>query len=380
VRDLGVCVHIGGTNGKGSCAAFVESIARCSGLRTALFTSPHLERFAERMQVGGRPLDEELILAAYERMREVVASYAADDQPSFFEQITIVGLHLLAQARPELSVIEVGLGGRLDATNVIRAEVACVTGVALDHQDVLGNDLQEIAREKAGIFKAGQRVVIGCSGLAEAVPTLIEAAERAGVASSTVVRRPLADSSPLGLAGSYQRANAAAALAVVAELQALKVLPVDPQLVAAGLARTRHPGRIEQVGARPRVILDGAHNPHGAAALAVEMAAWPGPRVLVVGVSGDKDLAGILEPLRAAADLVIATSGSHPRLRPAAEVAAGIRGRDGLVVDDLAVALELAKQRAGSDGTVVVAGSLFLVGEARQLVRLAGRGLSHAHA
>lgn len=379
-RGLGLCVHIGGTNGKGSCAAFVDSVARACGLRTGLFTSPHLTHFAERFQVQGQPADDHAVLDAYDRMCAVTSGLEPRDQPTFFEQITVMGVLLLSRAALDLTILEVGLGGRLDATNAIRSEVACVTGVALDHQDILGHDVRAIAREKAGIFKAGQRVVIGRSGEPEAVPVLIEAAERAGVAALTVVTEPAPEYLSLGLAGAHQRDNAAAALAVVEHLRALGALPGDVDVaerIAYGLAHVRHPGRIERVAGDPLVILDGAHNPHGAAALAREMAHWPRPRVLVLGMSGDKDAAAMLAELCPQADAVICSQADNPRSRPAADLfdialamrpalARSVAGPERLSVEpNVRQALARARELAGTDGTVVVAGSLFLVGEAR---------------
>lgn len=364
-RRIGMRVHVGGTNGKGSTCAFVTSIARAAGRRTALFTSPHLVRFAERFVIDGQPVSDDLLIEA----GDAVARAGADDL-TFFEQITAMGLWMFAQADIDTAILEVGLGGRLDATNAIPAEIAAVTGVALDHQDILGPTLAGIAAEKAGIFKPDQRVVIGRAGEPEAVPWLRDAAMAAGASEITIVDAPVPGDWPLGIAGAHQRDNAACAMAIARHLAALGHLPDDERMWRAALARTRWPGRLDAVA--PGVILDGAHNPHGAAALARAMDALPAPRVLVLAVSRDKDVDGIIAPLIARAHAVVATVYGQERSLPAPELADRVRA---LAPDlpcthapDVAAALTEARARAGQSGTVLVAGSLFLVGAARQVL------------
>lgn len=358
-----VRVHVGGTNGKGSTVAFVEAICRAAGRRTARFTSPHLVGFAERFTIDGAPAPDDLIVAA----GEAVAA-AGGDVLTFFEQVTVMGLWMFARAGVEVAILEVGLGGRLDATNAVPAEIAAVTGVALDHQDWLGGTLRAIAAEKAGIFKPGQRAVIGRAGEPEAVPWLASAAAAAGVAACTIVDAPVPADWPLGLAGAHQRDNAACALAIARHLAELGHVPEDESPWRRALASARLPGRLEPVA--PGVVLDGAHNPHGAAALARAMEDLPAPRVLVLAVSRDKDVAGIVAPLAARAQAVVVTAYAQERALPAAELAAIVRAAAPSVpcseAPGVARALEQARARADAGGTVVVAGSLFLAGEARQ--------------
>ncbi|HWN67315.1 MAG TPA: Mur ligase family protein, partial [Haliangium sp.] len=364
-QRMGMRVHVGGTNGKGSTVAFVEAICRAAGQRTARFTSPHLVRFAERFVIDGQPAPDDLILAA----GEAVAA-AGGDGLTFFEQVTAMGLWMFAEAGVDTAILEVGLGGRLDATNAVPAEIAAVTGVALDHQDWLGSTLAAIAAEKAGIFKPGQRVVIGRAGEPEAVPWLASAATAARVAACTVVDAPVPPDWPLGLGGQHQRDNAACALAIARHLAVLGHLPDDETLWRQGLARARFPGRLEPVA--PGVFLDGAHNPHGAAALGRTMAALPAPRVLVLATSRDKDVAGIASALAGHAQAVVATAYGQERALPAAELAAIVRAVAPAVpcteAPDCTAALAQARALAGPGGTVLVAGSLFLVGEARQVL------------
>ncbi|ACY16255.1 bifunctional folylpolyglutamate synthase/dihydrofolate synthase [Haliangium ochraceum] len=373
-RRMRVRVHIGGTNGKGSTAAFTEAIARAAGHRTGRFSSPHLHRFAERFVIDGAAVDDEALIAA----GDAVAA-AGGEQLTFFEQTTAMAMWLFAERGVEVGVIEVGLGGRLDATNAVSAEVAAVTGVAMDHQEYLGDTLAAIAAEKAGIFKPGQRVVVGRAGEREAVPWLVEAARAAGAAAVTVVQEPSPAALALRLRGPHQRDNAACALAIVEHLAILGHLDDNPARWRQAVAETRLPGRLEQVA--PEVFVDGAHNPHAARALAASLDALPRPRVLVLAMSRDKDQAGIAAALLPAVDAVVVTAYEQERATPVAALAA--------LVDELAPALHcervpgaaaavdrarellkrglLAGERpAGeSGGSVLVAGSLFLVGEAR---------------
>lgn len=370
-RHLGTIVHVGGTNGKGSTVAMIAALAAAQG-RVATYTSPHLSSLRERIAIDGAPIDEAALVAAAERV-----SAAGGDELTFFEQVTAMACVAIADARVAITVLEVGLGGRLDATNAVAAPVAVVTGVALDHQEILGATIAHIAAEKAGIFKPGQRVVIGASGEPAAVP-LLDAAARAAAASVITVIDDAAVAAvpaPLGLAGAHQRRNAAAALAALDQLEGLGMARVSPAARARALAAARHPGRFERVPAAPlpgapAVILDGAHNPHGAAALAAALLADGPPLVIVCALSRDKDARGIAEALAPAARAVVATRYSQERALPPAAVAAAFR--DALAgaapveeAPDVAAAL-IAAARLG--GPIAVAGSLMLVGEARVLL------------
>lgn len=358
--DLGRVLHVGGTNGKGSTVAIAAAIAGAAGARVGRYTSPHLASIRERVVVDDTPVSERQLVELAAR-----ADRAGLAELTFFEQITVLGLLHLASARPDLTILEVGLGGRLDATNVVNADVAVVTGVAYDHQAMLGDTLAAIAQEKAGIWKRDRHAVIGASGLPDAVPTLRAAARAVGVASLDEVDDAATLAVPeVALRGAHQRRNAAAAVAGLARLGL-----ADPQHVARGLREARHPGRLEQVSDGPVVLLDGAHNPHGAEALAAAVASLPRPRVLVLGVSEDKDVSAMLDALLPAFDRVIATAYDQPRaLAPAAlasSVAAHPAGGDVVVCHGAFDALGQGQAAAGAAGAVVVAGSLMLVGEVR---------------
>jgi dihydrofolate synthase/folylpolyglutamate synthase len=398
-RRLGTVVHVAGTNGKGSTVAMIAALL--AGKRVATYTSPHLSTLRERIVIEGALISEAALVAAADRVRA-----AGGDDLTFFEQLTAIAAVAIADANVDVTVLEVGLGGRLDATNAIAADVAIVTGIARDHEAILGETLAEIAAEKAGIFKPGQRIVVGASGEPAAVSVLAERA-RIGAAITVVDDAAIARVPPVALAGRHQRANAAAALAAIDHLEALGAVRVDPAARAHALATVRHPGRFEVIG---EVILDGAHNPHGAAALAATL----GERgeasvVLVVAVSADKDVRAIAAALAPVARAVIATryqqeramapdelaavfravdpaSGNDPSA-PRATTAGGSPDATSAVVShdaptapsdaaararftvetapDLASALAAARRHGG---TIVVCGSLFVVGEARVLL------------
>jgi dihydrofolate synthase/folylpolyglutamate synthase len=349
-RSLGAVVHVGGTNGKGSTVAMIAALA--AGRRVATYTSPHLSTLRERIVIEGEMISEPAFVAAAARV-----SAAGGDELTFFEQITAIAMVAIAETGVDVTVLEVGLGGRLDATNVVAAAVAVVTGVALDHEAILGSTIDAIAREKAGIFKAGQRAIVGTSGEAEGIPLLVAHARAAGVASVRVAD-DVAHVPPLSLAGEHQRQNAAAALAALDALQELGAVgDVDR---AAALARVSHPGRFERLG---DVIVDGAHNPHGARALAQTLRASALRPVLVIAVSADKDVAAIAAALAPEVRAVIATRYQQERALEPAALATHFPGAES--APDLATALALARRH----GTpILVAGSLFLAGEARVLL------------
>jgi dihydrofolate synthase/folylpolyglutamate synthase len=345
-------VHVAGTNGKGSVCAMVESIARAAGIRTGMYTSPHLCRFAERIRVDGEALTDDALAAILTR--------ALDEGPdlSFFETATLAAFLAFREAKVDLAVVEVGLGGRLDATNVIPTPVAAaITRIALDHQDRLGNTLEAIAREKAGIAKAGLDLLLG--EMPESVKAAIdEVAHAAGATTTRVSDVPLGVSLPdtLGLAGAHQRDNARIAAALGTRIGA----PVSA--ILHGLQQVQWPGRLERIG---DVLLDGAHNPDGARALAAHVAGLgiPPERVaLVFGALADKDWAGMLDALAPVATrrLYVTPQAASRGAAVASEMAAR---HPGVAADSLDAALGALAANAPS--LIVVCGSLVLVGQAR---------------
>ncbi|MEP7126802.1 MAG: Mur ligase family protein, partial [Byssovorax sp.] len=381
---------IAGSNGKGSTAAMVEAIARAAGLRTGLYTSPHLCRFAERIRIGGEPIDD----VGFERSLGAVLDQCRPDL-TFFESLTVAAFHAFREARVQLAVVEVGLGGRLDATNVIPAPICtAVTSISLEHTAILGDTIELVAREKAGILKPNARVVLGPLA-PEADRAITEIAERVGAGPITRVRRDGAFEpgailarwqggvtdlhgpteadrfhGKLALGGRHQADNAGVALGI-ARCLARRHLLIEPvPTTFVGLTTARWPGRYERIAIdaqRVTVILDGAHNPEGSRSLA-ELVAAENPsgdssrRALVFGALADKRWP---EMLSALAPLCARRYYTEPKGRAPAALAELAAVAPGTMVAEPrdAIARALAESRPGD--TILVTGSLFLVGEIR---------------
>ena len=407
-------VHVAGTKGKGSTAAMMAAALTASGASTGLYTSPHLERLEERYQIDGRPIEADELVGLVDEVRDKVEAMEADEGPSrrfgatFFEITTAAALLHFARREVGAVVLEVGMGGRLDSTNIVRPLVAVVTSIALDHTRQLGDTLGAIATEKAGIFKRGVPAV---SGVIEPEPR--ESVRRAAAARGCLLREigldfdyeerppagPLHGPTPsrarvrtwrtdwgeldVPLLGPHQAHNLAVALAgldALAEVDA--TLAVGRDDAARGFATLEWPARVEVMGTHPWLVVDGAHNVASAEALAATLRAhFPDvPRVLVFGTTRDKDLPGQLRALLPLFGATVATRYEHnPRAVPPADVAAAaeaIDGRTALVIADPAEALESARRLAGPGGLVCVTGSLFLAAETRAILR--GRAASPA--
>lgn len=369
-------LHVAGTNGKGSTAAMVESVLRAAGHRTGLYTSPHLVDFAERIRAGGATIPHDTVV-------ELVAEARATLEPAgvaltHFEFATLLAFEWFARIGVEVAVVEVGLGGRLDATNVIDAVVTAVTSIELDHEEFLGDDLAAIAAEKAGILLAGVPVVVGALPPVADTVVAARAAElgaplrRAGVDGRLVDGAgglafdavPGWDRLSLGLPGAFQRANAEVALGMLAAVQAR--FPCSPDAVRRGLRETAWPGRLATLGTAPLVLADAAHNPAGVEALCAELPGMLGgrPTVLVVAIMQDKPWEEMLARLVPFAHRVVSTQVGRRAVDAAALAAVAGRTRQATVRTDPRQAIAHACQLAGAGGAVVVTGSLFLVGEA----------------
>lgn len=365
------CVHIAGTNGKGSTAAMVESIARVAKKRTGLYTSPHLARFAERIRIDGDPIDDARLVRV---LRE-----ALDLGPSltFFEVATLAAFLAFRDAGVELAVLEVGLGGRLDATNVVTKPLACgITSIDLDHTDLLGDTLEAIAREKAAIAKPGVPLVVSRSIVdrPEVDAAIAEVAHRSGAprisAPESAARLESAGLPEAALVpalkGAHQRSNAEVA-AVLASLAGLPSSAIGP-----GIARARWPGRLEHVErAGIGYLLDGAHNVEGARALRAYCSEQPRPDWMVFGALADKPWRAIVDELAGIPRVGVVYA--PPKGRPPAsgdEVARyfGEHGARCDVAGSAADALARVEGQTPRPSTVLVAGSLYLVGETRALL------------
>lgn len=398
-RSLPV-ILIAGTNGKGSTALMIDSLLRALGLRVGRYASPHLVGVTERISIDGEPISAEAFDALVEEVSPLVelvdAQLLEGVRMTFFEVMTALAYAAFADAPVDVAVVEVGLGGRWDATNIVEAEVAVVCPVDLDHTHLLGGTVAEIAAEKAGIIKAGAKAVLAAQQPDAARVLLARCAEvgaevlREGVEFGLIGRTPAIGGQvlrldtaegPLGdlflpLFGAHMAQNAALAVAAVEAFLGGKPLP--PEVISAGLEQVEAPARLEIVRRSPTVVIDTCHNPHGARATidAVTEAFDFTPLVGVVAMMADKDVDGVLGIFAEAMTSVVCTSiGSTTRALPAADLgerAAGVFGADRVVVvPGMAEAIEEAVRladEAGPGSGVLVAGSVYAAGEARALL------------
>lgn len=373
-------VHVAGTNGKGSVAAMMASVLSASGLRVGLFTSPHLHRLVERFRIHGRPIGARELGRRVAELERFLASPRAPAL-TFFEVCTLLAFEWFRDRGCDIAVIEVGIGGRLDSTNVIVPEVSVIASVALDHQDKLGPTLRHIAREKAGVIKQGVPVVARTSdrGAAaviarraralEAPLVMAESAQsvpgRAGRYQTRWRGRSLAVRVPL--VGAYQAGNLGCALAALNCLRELG-WPITSGSLSRGLARVRWPGRLELLPGTPDVLCDAAHNAAAADELAAHLRALGAryPRkVLLFGVLKDKAYEEMLASLAPCFDACVFATPASPR----ALLSSDLRARfGGVAFDDVDTALKHARKLAKKNGLVVAAGSIFLMSAVRARV------------
>lgn len=399
-------VHVTGTNGKTSTSRMIESILRASGLRTGLMTSPHLRRVNERIVLDGLPVSNEALvrnwadIAPYLVMVDAELAAAGEPPLTYFEALTALAFAVFADAPVDVVVLEVGMGGEWDSTNVADGQVAVFTPIALDHQRRLGDTIAEIARTKAGIIKPSARVVSAIQPI-DALDELVRAAEL-DEATLAVERRDFAVEATtvavggqqitvrgrageyrdvyLPLYGDHQAQNAAVAIAAVESFLGDGSLAIAPDVLAEGLGTVTSPGRLQLVGVEPTVLVDAAHNPHGAAALAAALSEYFDfdEFVVVLGVLGDKDVHGIVEELAPVATRFVVTRSSSDRAISVDELERRVRQvapHDAVSSrEELAVALDVARGWASESPrrAVVVAGSITLVGEAIELAEREG--------
>ncbi|MCL4178744.1 MAG: bifunctional folylpolyglutamate synthase/dihydrofolate synthase [Verrucomicrobia bacterium] len=380
-------IHVAGTNGKGSTCAMLEGIYRAAGWRTGLFTSPHLVSFSERIQVDRQPIPRDDVVRLVERARTRLGELPADHHPTFFEVVVIMALEYFAEQQCGLVIWETGMGGRLDATNIVTPLASVITNIQFDHQKWLGNTRAQIAAEKGGIIKP-QIPVLTATDEPDALEVLTDIA-RAQEAPLTVVNRQhpaFADLAglPLALPGEHQRLNAALAAATVRQLQPL--LPVIAAHVRDGLAHVHWPGRLQLVTLANghRLLLDGAHNLAGVASLEQALARYfPGtPLNLVLGILEDKDwphMGGVLAPL---ARRVFCVPVRSERTASPAGLADSCRAANPGAEVRVCASVPEAMAESTRDPFTLVAGSLYLVGEAMEWLGLsptAGASESEAH-
>jgi len=396
-RDLRV-IHVAGSKGKGSTALFAEAILRAAGQRVGTFTSPHLERWTERFRIGGEEVSGDALASALGWLRphvEALAKEAPGKAPTFFDVITAAAFLLFRDAAIDCAVIEVGMGGRLDSTNVVDPAVACITTIELEHTDRLGTTHAAIAGEKAGILKRGRPAVIGALP-AEACAVVEARAQGLGAPLSRLGRELFAEvtssdasgvsvrlwdgrlevETKLSTLGLHQATNAALALACVR-----RAAPWSREALAsaarAGLAAARLPGRVELLGRRPWLVVDGAHTAESARALASALGTLARRRGrLVLSVSSGKNLAGILSALLPCFEEIFVTRADSLRSLDPSHVAGAIRAAGSRAtvhaVPNPFVALRAARQGLSEDDLLCATGSLYLAGIARKVLAAEG--------
>jgi dihydrofolate synthase/folylpolyglutamate synthase len=362
-------IHVVGTNGKSSTTRMIAEILAQHGLRTGAYLSPHLQSFAERIRVDGHDITDAQFGAAVARARRAAAlvdrSAEPDDEVTQFEALTAAAYSELARQQVEVAVIEAGLGGRYDATNVIPSSVTVLTGVGLEHTRWLGPTVADIATEKVDVLQRGSTLVLG----ADLAPDAVTVAKRvAAERQATIVEAGIDPGVPVGAPGAYQRRNfalaRAAAQAYLGEL--------DDDAVRAAAATVRVPGRLQKVDSEPLTLVDGAHNPDGTRALAESLPELVGGDhrvVAVVSILDDKDAAGMLAGLFGGAvtiDAIVLTSSQNPRALPPGTLQSLTRqlhGPPAEIVADPSRAVTRARELAGPDGVVIVTGSIYLIAE-----------------
>jgi dihydrofolate synthase/folylpolyglutamate synthase len=377
-------IHIGGTNGKGSTAAMMSSILQKEGFTVGLYTSPHLIRFTERIKVNGKEIEKEEVTDLTDWMREKVETAGIAAPFTFFDFTTAMALLYFKQKRVDLAILEVGLGGRLDSTNVVDPLLSIITNIGKDHEDILGKGVLRVAREKAGIIKEGRPLITAATqprvlGLfsktcrEKGAPFFRVGKDfryvPAGETSFSYegLRRKLWDLS-LNLRGTHQRINATTALGALEILDDLG-FRISNDAMAEGLKEVDWPGRLEMICSSPQVLLDGAHNPEGALSLraSLEKEFQYQHLILLIGIMKDKDIQAILHFLSPLADQIILT-------RPATDRAAspsflrkalGQNGKKAEVIEDLREAIDRGLSLTGKGDLLCITGSLYTVGEAR---------------
>lgn len=388
-------VQVAGTNGKGSVCAFLDSICRAADVRTGLYTSPHLISITERVKIDGVDISEDEFARHATRVRETAEALLSDGQlayrPTFFEQVTAIALLAFAEAKVELAILETGMGGRFDAVTAAKAEIAAITRIDLDHQEYLGDTIEEIAAEKAAIIGPDTKFVIIGAQSTDPMRVILDRCREFGITPRSANKQfiwqmdfetrkttidefdtepPVELGVTPGLAGSHQIENAYTAVMIAGELAGDFGFDISEDQIRSGIQKAEHHGRLERVG---RFLLDGAHNPGGARALRhyldeVEHL----PITLVFGSMRDKGVHEIAEILWPRAETIILTRPSNSRALTADELAkfapATVAAGGIIKTDTVAEAMEKAREITPPNGLIVVTGSLYLVGEVKKLL------------
>ncbi len=359
-------IIVAGTNGKGSTCATLTSILNTAGYRTGLYTSPHLVELRERWQIGGELIDDQLLDACIDEMRRGAAKIGIE--PTYFEALTVIAFLAFRHAKCEVAVIEVGMGGRLDATNVVRPIASLITPIGFDHMEYLGNTIAKIAAEKAGVIHRGS-IALTSNRDSHVLEVLRRRAAKFGGALHVVLDEPFDYELSIPLAGEFQKDNVRLAVRAAEEIRP-RFPMITREAIVRGVAETRWRGRLERVDLRGKQLwIDGIHNPHALAAIIPYIERHiPRPRLLVLGIMGDKAVADIVRALVPLFDSVITTEPYPPRSAGAESLAAQARelGVRAEAIPDPRAALDRAL--ASEERSVFVGGSLYLAGAAIEYV------------
>lgn len=366
-------IHVAGTNGKGSTCAMLESIYRTAGLRVGLFTSPHLISFGERLQVDRQPISESEVVRLVGQLKPVLAQFPAEEHPTFFEVVTVMALLYFAEKKCDLVIWETGLGGRLDATNIVHPLASVITNVHYDHQQWLGDKLSSIALEKAGIIKTGIPVITATAE-PEALEVIRETAKAQHapllIISSAEIQQPPLRALELPLLGEHQKWNAALATVVVKTLNG--VIPVSENVIAQGLSTVNWPGRLQLI-TRPsgqKILLDGAHNVSGAQSLKAAVAEYfpKTEPVLILGILSDKDWLGMCQTLAPLTRRIFLVPVSSDRTAAPEKLQEACGKANPTIETTICESLRAALGIAANEAFILVTGSLYLVGEAMEIL------------
>jgi dihydrofolate synthase/folylpolyglutamate synthase len=368
-------IHVAGTNGKGSTCAMLESIYRTAGLRVGLFTSPHLVSFAERIQVNRGLVPEAGVARLVGDIEPLLKQFPASAHPTFFEVVTVMALRHFAEERCDLVIWETGMGGRLDATNIVTPLASVITNIDFDHQQWLGDTLEKIAREKAGIIKPGVPIVTAAAP-GRGLEVIAERARELGALLTVIDRNdaegPLLDAVSLPLPGAHQRLNAALAVAAVRAVGS--TLSVPPEAIVAGLSRVRWPGRMQlaQGPGGQLILLDGAHNPGSAAALSAAFREqFPEARpAMILGLLADKDWQAMVRTLAPLAHRLLLVPVNTRRSQAPEVLAPVCREANPRAAAEVCASLADALERSAEEPFLILTGSLYLVGEAMERLKL----------
>jgi dihydrofolate synthase / folylpolyglutamate synthase len=360
-------VQIAGTNGKGSTAVMLDSVCRAAGMQTGVYTSPHLVSITERIQIAGEQISEEEFARHTATVRDasqqLLQSGEIEALPTFFEQLTAIALLAFREAHIELAILETGLGGRLDSTTAAKAGIVAITRIAMDHEQYLGETIESIASEKAAIIRPGVIAVIGNQD-PRALSVLLRRCEETNVEPSLAFTLP-EEPFLIGLRGRHQLENAAIAIRLA------ETLSISDDAIITGLETVQHPGRLELIPTKPPVLLDGAHNPAGAQALCIYLDEFGRrPLTLVFGAMRDKKLERIAEILFPLADVLILTTIDNPRaasLETLTTIATRFARGSVTKCEIVSDAYHAALRQTSPEGLICVTGSLYLIGEWKQL-------------